>query len=104
MCVYVYACVYVSVCACVCVCICVYVYVWVCECSGYDTTQSDGEVPVMLELWGMPNIPLLPQLPGLLWPGAVAPDKAIYVGKIELNCELFERGLIWFGLVWFGRV
>ena len=23
------------------------------ECSGYDTKQSDGEVPVILELWGM---------------------------------------------------
>ena len=23
------------------------------ECPGYDTKQSDGEAPVMLELWGM---------------------------------------------------
>ena len=23
------------------------------ECPEYDTKQSDGEVPVMLELWGM---------------------------------------------------
>ena len=23
------------------------------EGTGYDTEQSDGEVPVMLELWGM---------------------------------------------------
>ena len=23
------------------------------ECPGHDTKQSDGEVPVMLELWGM---------------------------------------------------
>ena len=23
------------------------------ECPRYDTKQSDGEVPVMLELWGM---------------------------------------------------
>ena len=23
------------------------------ECPGYDTKQSDGEVPAMLELWGM---------------------------------------------------
>ena len=23
------------------------------ECLGYDTKQSDGEAPVMLELWGM---------------------------------------------------
>ena len=23
------------------------------ECPEYDTKQSDGEIPVMLELWGM---------------------------------------------------
>ena len=23
------------------------------ECPGYDTKQSDGELPVMLGLWGM---------------------------------------------------
>ena len=44
------------------------------ECPGYDTKQSDGEVPVMLELWGMRSTPLLPSLPGPLWPGMVAPD------------------------------
>ncbi len=47
------------------------------ECPGYDTKQSD---PVMLELWGMQNTPLLPLLTGPLWPGVVAPDKGlIYV-------------------------
>ena len=30
------------------------------ECPGYDARQSDGEVPVMLELWGMLSTPLLP--------------------------------------------
>ena len=29
--------------------------------------QSDGEVPVMLELWGMRSTPSLPSLPGPLW-------------------------------------
>ena len=29
------------------------------ECLGYDTKQSDGEIPVMLELWGMQSTPLL---------------------------------------------
>ena len=37
-----------------------------CVCPGYDTKQSDGEVPVMLEFWGMWSIPLLPLLPGPL--------------------------------------
>ena len=44
------------------------------ECAGYDTKQSDGEVPVMLELWGVRSTPLLPPLPGPIWPGVVAPD------------------------------
>ena len=37
------------------------------ECPGYGTKQSDGEVPVMLELWGMRSTPLLPLLPDPLW-------------------------------------
>ena len=36
------------------------------ECPRYDTKQSDGEVPVMLGLWGMQSTPSLPLLPGLL--------------------------------------
>ena len=37
------------------------------ECPGYDTKQSVGEVPVMLEFWGMRGTPSLPSLPGPLW-------------------------------------
>ena len=44
-------------------------------CPGYDTKQSDGEVPVILGLWGIQSTLLLPLLPGPLWPGMVAPDK-----------------------------
>ena len=29
----------------------------------------------MLKLWGMQSTPSLPSLPGLFWPGVVAPDK-----------------------------
>ena len=50
------------------------------ECPGYDTKQSDGEVPAMLELWGMRRTPSLPSLPGPLWPGVVAPDRALSMG------------------------
>ena len=45
------------------------------EYPGYDPKQSDGEVPVMLELWGMQNTPLLQSLPGPLWLEVVAPDR-----------------------------
>ena len=48
------------------------------ESPGYDT---NGEVPVMLELWGMWSTqPSLPLLLGPLWPGMVAPDKALSMG------------------------
>ena len=50
------------------------------ECPGNDTKQSDGEVPAMLELWGMRSTPSLPSLPGPLWPGVVAPDRALSMG------------------------
>ena len=42
----------------------------------------------MLELSGMRNIPLLPLLPGPLWPGMVTPDRALSMGYIELNSIL----------------
>ena len=32
----------------------------------FDYKQSDGEVPVMLEFWGMRSTPSLPSLPGPL--------------------------------------
>ena len=56
------------------------------ECPGYEIKQCDGEVPVMLELWGMRSIPLLLSLPGPLWPGVVAPDRVLSMSQIELNC------------------
>ena len=58
------------------------------KCPRYDTIQSDGEVPVILELWGMQSIPSLSSLPGPLWPRVVAPDRVLLMGQIELNCVL----------------
>ena len=54
------------------------------ECSGYGTKQSDGEAPVMLELWEKWSTPSLPSLPGPLRPGAVAPERVLSRGQIEL--------------------
>ena len=54
-------------------------------CPGYDTKQSDSEVPVMLRFWGMWSTPSLPWLPGPLCPGVVAPDWALSMGQIELH-------------------
>ena len=47
---------------------------------GYDTKQSDREVPVILGLWGMRSTFSLPLLPDPLWPRVVAPDGAISIG------------------------
>ena len=58
------------------------------ECTGYETKQSDGEVPAVLELWGMWSTPSLLLLPGPLWPGVVAPDRALSRGKKELTAYL----------------
>ena len=53
------------------------------KCSGYDTKQSDGEAPVMLEIWEMQSIPSLLLLPGPFWPGVVAPERVLFMGQIE---------------------
>ena len=55
---------------------------------GYDTKQYNGEVPAVLELWGMRSTPSLPSLPGTLWPGVVAPDKGPIYGLDRTNSIL----------------
>ena len=49
-------------------------------CPGYDTKQSDDEVPVMLGFSEMWSTPSLPSLPGPLGPRLVAPDKGTIYG------------------------
>ena len=51
------------------------------QCPRYDTKQSDGEPPVMR--WEMRRTHLLLSLSDL---GAVAPDRVLCMGQIELNC------------------
>ena len=65
------------------------------ECPGYDTKQSDGEDPAMLELWGVRRTPSLPSLPGLLWPGVVAPDKGPIYGLNRINSILMLKWIVW---------
>ena len=65
------------------------------ECPGYDTKQSDGEVTVILKLWGMQTTPLLSSLPGPLWSGVVAPDRVLSIGQIEVNCVLMLSWTAW---------
>ena len=64
------------------------------EWSGYDTKQSDGEVLVMLELWGMRSAPSLPSLQGPFWPGVIASDWVLSGGQIELNCVLMLNWIV----------
>ena len=47
-------------------------------------TLKDGESIVMIELWGMRSTPSLPSLPGPVYLGAVAPDRVLSTGQIEL--------------------
>ena len=46
-----------------------------------------------LELWGMRSVSSLPLLPGLLWPGIVAPDRVLSMDKIELTAYLCQTKL-----------
>ena len=61
----------------------------------YDSKQFDGKVPVRQELWRMRSTPLLPSLPGLLWPGVVAPDGVLSIGQIELDCVHMLNWIFW---------
>ena len=54
------------------------------KCPGYDIKQSDGEAPVMLELWVMWSTSLLLSLPGPIWFTVVALDRVLPIGQIEL--------------------
>ena len=57
----------------------------------YDFKQSDGEVPVMLELWGMQSSPSLTLFLGPHWPEMVAPDRALSMGWIDLTAYLCKN-------------
>ena len=57
------------------------------DCPRYDTKQSDGEAPVMLELWGMRSTPLLPWLFGPLLPGVVAPYRVLFMSYLTKLCS-----------------
>ena len=76
------------------------------ECPRYDSKQSDCEVPVMLELWGMQSIPLLSLLQGPLWSVVVAPDSVLSMDHIEQNCVLMLNWLVWNGtvFVWYSEL
>ena len=93
------------------ICIYIYIYIYICihsftsncpismGCIIYllhlfrrvkYTKQSDGEVPIMLELWGMRSTPYLPSIPDPPWPEMVAPERVRSMGQIELT-RGFER-------------
>ena len=61
------------------------------ECLGYDTKQSDGKVPVMLELWGMWITPSSPSFPSSLWPRVVKPDKSYIYGSNRTKLRAYAK-------------
>ena len=54
------------------------------ECHKYDTKLSNGEAPVLLELWRMWSTPSLTLLLGPHYPGVVATVMVISMDQIEL--------------------
>ena len=49
----------------------------------------------MLEFWGMPSTSSLPSLPCPLWPGVVAHDRVLSIGRVELNRVLTQNWIVW---------
>ena len=70
------------------------------ECPAYDAKQSNGTVPVILELWRIRSAPSLPSLPGPLWSGVVVPDRSLSIGQIGLNYVLMLNRTAWNRTVW----
>ena len=73
------------------------------EYPAYDSKQSDGEVPVMLELWGMQITPSFSLLPAPLWPKGVALDRALSMGQIELTMYLGWIRTVWLNWIAWNR-
>ena len=65
------------------------------DCPENDSKKSNGEVPVILELWEMRSTPLLPSLPGRQRPRVVAPDRVLSMSQIERNCVLMLNWIVW---------
>ena len=55
------------------------------ECPAYDTKQSDGEVPVILDLLEMLSTYSLSFLYGPLWSAVVPPDRVLSMGQIKVE-------------------
>ena len=63
--------------------------------SWYDIKQSDGEVPVMMELWGIRSTLLMASFPGSRWHGVVEPDGVQSMDRIELNSVFILNWIVW---------
>ena len=75
----------------------------------YDTKQSDGKVPVIVEILGVPSTPSLPLHSGSWWPAVVGPiyrsnkpvwhlnsEQTNYSCQVELlEIELFEHLIVY---------
>ena len=66
---------------------------------AYDSKQFNGEVSVMLELWGMQITPSLSSLPGPLRLRVVVPDRVLSMCQIELNYVLIYCGIESFKII-----
>ena len=64
------------------------------ECPGYETERSDGEVPMMQELFEMRSTPSLSPVLGPLWSGMVAHARVLSMCQIEINCVLMLNCIV----------
>ena len=53
-------------------------------CPWYDTKQFNGEILVILELWGMWSTLKLPLFPSELMPGLLVADRVLSICQMEL--------------------
>ena len=61
------------------------------ECPGYDTKQSDGESPIILENAEDPFIAIPPRC---TLAGVVASDRVLSIDQIEPNSVLRPNGIV----------
>ena len=65
------------------------------EYPAYEIKPTDGENPA-LRIWRMWSTPLLPLLPGSLWPRVLAPDGVLSMGQTEQTvCKQMTDVKLW---------
>ena len=70
-------------------------YITINECPVYDKIHSNGEVPVMLDLWEMGSTLSLPLFRGPVRPRVATRNRVLSMGQIELICVFMLNWIAW---------